>query len=245
MRKLVTVGMLVWFAGTVCAADPKEEVQNAAKMLSEKNSYSWKSTVNSLIQSRFRTGPTEGKTEKGGFTTLTMSFGDNSIEAVLKGDKGAVKTSNGWQSLTAAVESTDQQNPARFLARSLVTLKSPAELAADLSNKTYGITKSDDAYRGDLNQEALKQLLTSGRRPSTGTGTGTDTKAPEPMMRDAAGTVKFWIKDGVLTKFEYAVKGLVSFGGGERPVDRITTVEIKDIDATNVEVPEEAKSKSQ
>lgn len=241
MRTLGTVCTLLWIAGSVCAADPKEEVQSAAKMLGEKNSYSWKSTVNSLIQSRFRQGPTEGKTEKGGFTSLTMSFGDNPIEAVLKGGKGAVKTSNGWQSLTEAVESTDQQNPARFLARSLVALKNPADLAAELSNKTYGITKSDDAYRGDLNQEALKQLLTAGRRPST-TGTGTET--PEPMMRDAAGTVKFWIKDGVLTKFEYAVKGLVSFGGGERPVDRITTVEIKDVDSTKVEVPDEAKSKS-
>ncbi len=237
MKKLAFVCTLLLMAGSVCAADPKEEVQNAAKMLGEKSNYSWKSTVNSVVQSRSRQGPTEGKTEKGGFTTLSISFGDNAVEAVLKGGKGAIKSPNGWQSLTEAVESTDQQNVGRFLARSLVTLKTPAEQAADLASKTYGIKKSDDTYSGDLNQEALKQLLTFGRRP----GTGTDT--PEPMMRDTAGTVKFWIKDGVLTKYEYAVKGIVTFGGNDRNIDRMTTVEIKDVGSTKVEVSDEAKNK--
>ena len=82
MRTLGTVCTLLWIAGSVCAADPKEEVQSAAKLLGEKNSYSWKSTVNSLIQSRFRQGPTEGKTEKGGFTSLTMSFGEKELTAI-------------------------------------------------------------------------------------------------------------------------------------------------------------------
>jgi hypothetical protein len=239
MKKLAFVCTLLWIAGSVCAAEPKEEVQNAAKMLGEKSNYSWKSTVNSVVQSRFRQGPTEGKTEKGGFTTLSMSFGDNSVEAVLKGEKGAIKTPNGWQSLSEAVEAADQQNNVgRFLARSLLTLKKPAEQAAELANNTYGIRKTDDTYSGDLNQAALKQLLTFGRRPTTGTDT------PEPMMKDTAGTVKFWIKDGVLIKFEYAVKGIVTTGGGERTIDRATTVEIKDVDSTKVEVADEAKSKS-
>ena len=206
-------------------------------MLGEKSNYSWKSTVNSVVQSRTRQGPTEGKTEKGGFATLSMSFGDNSVEVVLKDGKGAIKTPNGWQSLSEAAASTDQ-NVGRFLARSLQTLKTPAEQAADLANKTYGIKKSDDTYSGDLNQEALKQLLSFGRRP----GTGTDT--PEPMMRNTAGTVKFWMKDGVLTKYEYAVKGIVTFGGNDRTIDRATTVEIKDVGSTKVEVPDEAKNKS-
>lgn len=237
MKKLVCLSVGLLIASSAFAADPKEEVVNAAKKLGEQ-SYSWKSSVNSAVQSRFRQGPTEGKAEKGGYTMLTMSFGDNTIEAVLKDGKGAIKTQNGWQSMTEAAESTEQQNTARFLSRFLMNLKAPAEQALDLANKNYGIRKSDDAYVADLNQEAIKQLLTFGRRGGAGNNT------PEPEMRDTAGTVKFWVKDGVLTKYEYAVKGIVTFGGNERTIDRTTTVEIKDVGSTKVEVPEEAKQKA-
>jgi hypothetical protein len=39
------------------------------------------------------------------------------------------------------------------------------------------------------------------------------------------------------------VQGKVSFGGNDRKVDRTTTIEIKDIGSTKVQVPEEAKGK--
>ena len=43
--------------------------------------------------------------------------------------------------------------------------------------------------------------------------------------------------------YEVKVKGKVSFNGNDRDVDRTTTVEIKDIGSTKIEVPEEAKKK--
>jgi hypothetical protein len=55
--------------------------------------------------------------------------------------------------------------------------------------------------------------------------------------------VKFWIKDGVLSKYEFKVTGKVSFNGNDRDVDRTTTVEIKDVGTTKVEVSDEAKKK--
>ena len=55
--------------------------------------------------------------------------------------------------------------------------------------------------------------------------------------------MKFWVKDGVLSKYEYTVKGTVSFNGNDREVDRTTTIEIKDVGSTKVTVPEEAKKK--
>ena len=67
-------------------------------------------------------------------------------------------------------------------------------------------------------------------------------------MRDNAvtvtnpkGTVKFWIKDGLLLKYEYHVQGAVSFNGKDQNVDQTTTVVIKDVGTTKVEVPDEAK----
>jgi hypothetical protein len=53
------------------AADPnaKDEVATAAKALAGKASYSWKSTVVVPESARFKPGPTEGNTEKEGFTS--------------------------------------------------------------------------------------------------------------------------------------------------------------------------------
>ena len=98
-----TVAVVAGFSVAAQAA-PKDEVTDAAKKLGEAKSYSWKSEVQSQGgggggQGRGRFGgPTEGKTEKDGFTLLSMQRGDNTIEAVLKGEKGAVKTQDGWQS---------------------------------------------------------------------------------------------------------------------------------------------------
>ena len=62
-------------------------------------------------------------------------------------------------------------------------------------------------------------------------------------MKDAKCTVHFWVKDGVLSKLQYEVSGTVNFRGEDREIDRTTTVEIKDVGATTIEVPEEAKAK--
>ena len=64
-------------AGALFAADssPKDDVAAAAKKLGEAASYSWKATTVVPEGSRFRPGPTEGKTEKDGFTHLTITMG--------------------------------------------------------------------------------------------------------------------------------------------------------------------------
>ncbi len=55
--------------------------------------------------------------------------------------------------------------------------------------------------------------------------------------------MKFWVKDGALAKYEFNVQGKMEFNGNPIDIDRTTTVEIKDVDSTKVEVPEEAKGK--
>ena len=66
-------------------------------------------------------------------------------------------------------------------------------------------------------------------------------KAPEP--KNAKGSVKFWIKDGALTKYELKLSGTVNFNGDDRDIERTTTVEIKDVGATKFEVPDDARKK--
>jgi hypothetical protein len=67
--------------------------------------------------------------------------------------------------------------------------------------------------------------------------------ANAPEISNAKGSAKFWIKDGLLSKYEFKVSGKISFDGNDREVDRATTVEIKDVGTTKVEIPEEAKKK--
>lgn len=103
MKKSILFGMITLLAGAVIAADssPKDEISAAARKLAEKASYSWKMTIVVPPDSPFQPGPTEGKTEKDGYTHVKFSFGDNTTEFVLKGDKAAVTSPEGaWQALS-------------------------------------------------------------------------------------------------------------------------------------------------
>lgn len=237
ISRSVLVGTIALFAGSLLAADAKDDVKAAAKKLADQSSYSWKQTTENAGGGggggRFG-GPTEGKLEKGGFIFLSMTRGDNTTEAVLNGEKGAIKTQDGWKSLAEAGEDTGQQNPNRFLARILQNYRTPSILAEQIADKTKELKSADDAIAGDLTEDGAKSLLTFGGRGGN--------NAPE--ISNAKGNVKFWLKNGTVAKIVYHVKGTISFNGNDRDVDRTTTVEIKDVGSTKVEVPEEAKKKA-
>ena len=93
---------------------------------------------------------------------------------------------------------------------------------------------AEGVYSSDLTEEAAKQLLSFGR-PGGGGG---------PEISNAKGSARFWVKDGVVSKFDFKVQGKVSFNGTDRDVDRTTTVEIKDVGTTKVTVPDEAAKKA-
>src|SRR5512132_2430421 len=126
MKKQIAAILLISVALPVLAAEsgPKQEVTEAAKTLGEKANYSWTTTVVVPESSRFRPGPTEGKTEKDGFTQVSMKFGENTIRAVMKGDKAAISNPDGgWQS-TAELE--NEQGQGRFRAMFVRNFKAPA-----------------------------------------------------------------------------------------------------------------------
>jgi hypothetical protein len=233
MKKNVLISAIILIAGTLLAAE-SEDVKAAAKKLGEQKNYSWKTTVVVPEGSQFRPGPTEGKTEKDGFTFLSMSFQDNTIEAVVKGEKGAAKMEGEWRSLADLAQDT---GPGSFMARRLQNYRAPAAEAEDIAGKTKDLKKDGEAYSADLTEEGAKDLLRfRGGRRGGGGGGGADPK-------NAKGSAKFWVKDGQLAKYEYKVSGTVSFGGEDRDVERTTTVEIKNVGETKIEVPEEAKKK--
>jgi hypothetical protein len=232
MKTQLLFGTVMLAATALIAADAKDEVTSAAKKLASADGYSWKSTSESAGGGggggggRGRMGPTQGKAAKDGTTYLTMERGDNNLEVVIKGDKGAIKTQDGWRSLSEAGEG---EGANRFVAGMFQNYKAPAAEAQDLAAKAKDLKKDGDAYSGQLDAEAVKGLLSRGRRNVEASG--------------SKGNVKFWVKDGVLSKYEYNVQGTMTFNNNEREINRTTTVEIKDVGKTKVEVPEEAKKK--
>lgn len=231
MKTTLLLSATVLLAGSLPAADSKDDIAAAVKKLGEQANYSWTTTVVVPEGSRFRPGPTEGKTEKDGFTQLSVTMNDNTTQAVLKGDKAAINSpENGWQSLA---ELENAEGAARFRAMAARNFKAPTVLAAELAAGAKTLAKDGDALSGELKEDVAGTLLTFGRRAG---GDG-------PTVSNAKGSVKFWLKDGALVKYEIKVSGKVSFNGNERDVERTMTTEIKDVGSTKVEVPEEAKKK--
>ena len=238
MKSKLVVGMVL-LAGPLLAADsnPKDDVRNAAAALGAAPNYSWHTAIETPGGGgRFGGGPTDGKTEKGGYTMLTMTRGDNTIQAVLEGTNGVINTpDNGWQTLAEATQDNGGgRNPGMFLARMLQNYKTPDMQAADLVAATQELKQDTNGISGDLTEEGAKALLTF--RPRGGNGGG-------PEVTNPKASVTFWITDGKLAKYQFHVTGTVSFNGNDRDVDRTTTVEIKDVGTTKIEVPDDAKAK--
>jgi hypothetical protein len=123
----------------------------------------------------------------------------------------------------------------RFRAAMVRNLQTPAAQALELAADAKELKKEGDAWVSELTTEGTEELLRFRGRQA-----GDDAPAP----RNARGSVKFWVKEGVLAKFEFKAQGTVTgFDGNDLDVDRTTTVEIKDVGTTTIEIPEAAKKK--
>jgi len=227
--------MLVSGALLADDATPKDKVANAAKKLADSDNYSWTTTVE-RPNSNFRIGPTQGKTQKDGLIYVVFSGrDDNTIPALVKNGKGAIKTEDGWTSLEDAAKDDGGGgfNFGRFMAMRMQNMKPPTQEAIDIADKTKSLSEADGVISGDLTEDGVKSLASFGRRRG----------GNPPEINNPKGSVKFWIKDGALTKFQYTVSGTREFNGEDRPIDATTTTEIKDVGSTKINIPDEAKSK--
>jgi hypothetical protein len=228
MKTLSSVVSLLAISFCAAGADPKTEVADAIKKLASQPNYSWTSTPKTEgSESARRQGPTDGKTEKDGFSHLKVPVGDVTVEVGLKGEKMVVNYNGDW--ISTAEVGENNRNVQRLRA-----MKRPTDEAETLAGKATALKKeSDGVYAGDLDGAAAKEMFALlGRRAA---------EAPE-----VKGTVKFWIKDGHLAKYEFVVRGKITVGGEEkREVDlsRTTTVEIKEVGTTKVSLPEDATKK--
>lgn len=231
MKTKVLFGAAGLLMGSFLAAQagPADDVKSAAQKLNDESSYSWHTTTVVPESSRYKPGPIEGKTEKGGMTYVKMTFGDNTTEVYMSGTNAVLTNPDdgGWQKLS---EMDTSQGPGRMMGGMVRNFKSPAMQAADLVANCKDLQMTNGAYASDLTEAGAKQLMMFRR--------GGNANISNP-----SGTAMFWIKDGELTKYEAHVKGTMSFNGNDIDVDRDTTVEFKDVGSTKIEVPDDVKKK--
>ena len=240
-RSFVSVVVVLALTAISAQADPKDDIQAAAQKLADAVNYTWTTTTAAQGGGPAR-GPVTGKTQKDGLIYVTGKIRDNDFAFLIKGDKAAIKTADGWKSTAEASNNDDQggPSPARFMAMFAANFRSPVQQVQDNFDKLQNIQKTDDGFSADLTPEAAKDLLSFRRRPTTQSDDG----APQIDVSDAKGTIKISIKDGTLTKVEMHLTGSISFNGGDpRDVDRTTTTEFKDVGTTTIDVPDEAKAK--
>jgi hypothetical protein len=231
------VGMVVW-AVAATAADPKDQIAGAIKALGEQDNYSWTTKIE-LENASFTPGLMRGKTVKDGWTCLSQEIEGETTEAFLKAGKGVVKTSEGWKTEDELPTPTPGSfDRAAMVGRWLLNSRTPFEMLKLVRDK-FGECKTGDegTVVGELNEEGLKELATIGRRPRSG-------GAAPPAPKSGKANVKFWLKNGVPTKFVVTLHATFSRPDGQdREVGWTSTFELKEVGSTKVEAPEDVKKK--
>ena len=230
MRTKIVFGAAVLLAGSLMAADstPKDDVIAAAKKLGNESNYTWRTTVVVPEDAQFKPEPTDGKTEKDGFTHVKMSFFNNPVQIVVKGKKAAFTDQDGaWQ---AASNAEGEEGPGQFMAMFVRNLQTPA----DEVSGTRRLREGPEEGRRRLCGRPFR-----GRRQSQ---TGLQRQRSDRHQPEGLGEVLAQGRSGYeVTKSKSKARSNGTTTNYEN--DRTTTVEIKDVGKTKLEVPDDAKKK--
>jgi hypothetical protein len=245
IRTLLAMITVLTLAAPVLRADPKDDIQAAIQKLGDSPSYSWSTN----ISGGFGRGTQDGKTQKDGYSTVTMQIRDSSFDIVIKGVKTVLKTDSGWKTPSEVISDEGGDNAGgppgpEFLAAIMArNFKTPAQQALDNIDALSNIQKTDNGYTADLSEDAIKAMVARPRRPSATTNPDAATSMPSPNISNASGNVKITISGGNLTQLMVHVTATITINGNDRDVDRTTTTTFKDVGSTTVDVPDDAKAK--
>lgn len=237
MKSIVALFAASAIAVSASAADSKETVGSAIKALKEKGSYSW-STSTEMAGGQFPGQTTKGKTDKDGFALLSREGPNGEIQTAMKGDKRAIKMDDGWKT-PEEMQAAGGGGRGRggFGGGFGGTQALPADDAEALLKDINELKAGEGGlYTAELSEQGAKNRAGFG-------GRGRGGPAAEP--KDAKGSVKFWVKDGVLAKYELTTSAKMAFNDQEFDLGRTNTTEISNVGATKVDVPEDAKKKLQ
>ncbi len=231
MKQKFLFSIALLAAGSVLADDSAATIQlgNAIAKLKAAPNFSWTMTLK-IPALQFEPGVLKGRAEKDGYAVASQELGDWTLDAVFKGDRVALKTDGEWR----LPDPSDGR--ATMIAGLLTRYGTAANEAGNLLKNAAKLELGEgDVVTGELTEQGAKDALTF--RPRGGDG--------PPPPKNAKGSVKFWLKDGALSKFESRVQGTVAFGQDdeERELSVTRTIEIQDVGTTKVDAPAQARQK--
>jgi hypothetical protein len=230
MKRLLTPLFLL-ATSALCLADTKQDLLAAARKVADAPSYTW-TTSTEIDGGNWTPATITGKSQKGAFAVVTSEREGTVTTAVMKGEKGVLKTDDGWKTAEDLRNAGGGGGGGRGnRGAMLLRTRLPADDVVKMVENLGELKTADGVISGDLTEKGAKEMLSLGRGRQGG-------QAPE--AKNAKGSAKFWVKDGSLTKVQVKVSGTISFNGEDRDMGRTTTHEIKDVGTTEVKVPEDA-----
>lgn len=231
--KNLLVASLFSLAPVVGQATPLDDIASAAQQLAAASNYSWSTAAFASTGVTYGFGPTTGQAEKGGYAVTTVETRNGKSYTVRKGDAFIFSDGSGaWMTIQdlypeLAKSGSDAGRGSGGGPGGAGIL--PAEEVTALAASVKQLKVADGVIFGNLSDQAVSQRLAY---------------PGGPAPKNATGTVKFWLKDHALAKYEVRVKGDVTGrDGAARFIDRTATTEITKIGTTQVFVPDGAKNK--
>lgn len=226
---------VVAVASQLLGGEAEDRLKSAVGKLTEASGYSWTSTTE-ISGAPMRLSPTTGKVQKGGFLLLeTEAFGSE-IKVVRKGTNAVVKFDEGWVLPSELPQPNfgggGAPNMGAMMGRRLLSAKAPGEEVDALLRRLKPLRSEGDLITGEFSEDGAKEYLKENRR-----GRG----FAEP--KSAKGTIRFWIKEGAVSKSELSFDTEMETPNGAMNLNSKTITEIKDVGTTRVEVPAEALKK--
>ncbi len=223
MKTIITSLFAFASAAALIQAAPADDAVTAAKKLGAAANYSWTITTD-FANAQFPAVPSEGVTEKGGYTVITTSFNGDPRQTVRKADRMVIQNRDGdWLTLEemrrqfagAGGAAGGGRGGARGGFGMFAAAGGPMDFAKDAANlaaKIKDVNIIDGAIVGMLAPEDATLLLTLGRG-----GRGSqDGGVPPPAPKNPSGSVTFWVNDGTLLKYAVNVKGTVTTPNGDK-----------------------------
>jgi len=269
MKHLLVACILLSLGSAVAFATPADDVEAAARKLSDAPNYCWITRAAGTGSFAVDVGGTRGPFNSGaaggvadnttGFSVITRQGPSGAVEIVRHGERIAVKNPQGiWlfpdELSSTPVAASVAANPPRANRRATRQRPVGGQRAATLPRGGQAfaggaalpteeivalITETTDLKVGD---GIISGALTTAAAASHLGALGSNSAQTAPLD-GAIGTVTFSLKAGMIESYEIHLKASIQGRVGRTTIDRTITTEIMDVGTTKVVVPDDAKVK--
>ncbi|HEV8543894.1 MAG TPA: hypothetical protein VGR78_16000, partial [Verrucomicrobiae bacterium] len=225
--------------------DPKAGVADATKKLADLASYAWKTTTRNQGGGAFGgNSSVRGKAEKGGYTWVSSSSPQPTLEFARKEGKAAVLLEDTWMTLdqASARRASGSRNAGPFGGGfnepAITDFKLPTAQVQELLTRLTNFKREGEVVTADLPAERVSELMNpAGGRGGRGGARG----GFGGPLQDPKGTVIFQLKDGLLAEYIVTLSGTREIRGNTDQISRTTTTIFSDIGTTKIALAADAK----